>query len=98
MESKLATRFGALYKLSEEDRLDICQQIAEACEKSFRRGFSQGFDSDHDEVSVDIEEWRFSTPLAKSVSPHGTYSGSSLMRHAHEVGLPIFFDQPEMQS
>ena len=98
MESKLVTRFGALYKLSEEDRLDICQQIAEACEQSFRRGFSQGLDSDDDEVVVDIMKWRFATPLAESVSPHGTYSGPSILRHAHEVGLPTFFDQPETRT
>ena len=85
MQSKLATRFGALYKLSEEDRLDICQQIAEACEKSFRRGFQQGYESE--EIAVDLIDWRFATTLSESVSPHGTYNSPSILRHAHEVGL-----------
>lgn len=98
MKSKLATRFGALYKLSDEDRLDICQQIAEACEQSFRRGFQQGLDSDGSDVVVDIMSWRFATPMAESVSPHGTYTCSSISRHTHEVGLPAFFEKPEMQS
>lgn len=96
MKSKLATRFGALYKLSDEDRLDICQQIAEACEKSFRRGFQQGYEG-ADDVAVDVLNWRFNTSLRKSPSPHGTYSCTALDRHRMEVGLPTSLSQPEMQ-
>lgn len=95
MRSAIHQRFGLLYKLSDEDRLTICQEIAEACEKSFRRGFSQGCESSAD-VVVDLEQWRFSTPLAQSPSPHGTYDSSSICRHASEVGLPSYYSEPEI--
>ena len=97
MDLRSEVRFGALYKLSDEDRLDICQQIAEACEQSFRRGFQQGHEGGS-EVTVDILDWRFNCPHRLSPSPHGTYDSYSLERHAHEVGLPVLVSQPEMQS
>ena len=100
MHAETMQRFGVLYKLSSEDRLEICQQIAEACEQSFRRGFSQGY-AGCGEVVVDVEDWRFNTPLSDSPSPHGTYDSDALHRHANEVGLPIhqslwrcMFDEP----
>lgn len=97
MDLRGDVRFGALYKLSDEDRLDICQQIAEACEQSFRRGFAQGHEG-FGEVAVDILDWRFNCPHHLSPSPHGTYDSSLLSRHAHEVGLPVLVSQPEKQS
>lgn len=97
MDEKYEMRFGALYKLSDEDRRDICQQIAEACEQSFRRGFQQGYEG-CGEVTVDVPNWRFNTPHSDSPSPHGTYDNDSLSRHAHEVGLPIYTSEPEMRS
>lgn len=97
MDWKYAMRFGALYKLSDEDRLDICRQIAEACEQSFRRGFSHGYQG-CGEVAVDVLDWRFNVPHSESPSPHGTYDNDSLSRHSHEVGLPIHVSQPEMQA
>lgn len=88
METHTMYRFGALYKLSADERLDICRQIAEACEQSFRRGFSQGHLGCGD-VVVDVMDWRFNTSISQSPSPHGTYSSDALRRHANEVGLPI---------
>lgn len=66
--------------------------IAQCCEKSFRRGFQQGFDSAQrgDALAVDLLSWRFNEPSASSPSPHGTYSCSSEERHGFEwfhVGL-----------
>ena len=83
----LACRFFALYKLSKEDRRKICREIAEACEKSFRRGFHQGREGAGD-VVVDLMDWRFNTPLSQSPSPHGTYDSDAITRHSAEVGLP----------
>jgi predicted DNA-binding transcriptional regulator AlpA len=83
----LSCRFGPLYKLSKHDRRKVCREIAEACEKSFRRGFHQGREGVGD-VVVDLMEWRFNTPLSESPSPHGTYDSDSITRHSHEVGLP----------
>ena len=94
MVNGLDRRFGLLFKLSEKDRLAICKEIAEACEKSFRRGFQQGY-MGAGEVVVDVERWRFATSLAKSPSPHGTYSSTSLHRHGYEVGLPYRTSEPE---
>jgi hypothetical protein len=97
MDMQRARRFGALYKLSDEDRVQVCQQIAEACEQSFRRGFSQGY-AGCEQVVVDVLSWRFNVPLSESPSPHGTYDNDSLSRHAFAVGLPTFVAQPEQQS
>lgn len=97
MDFKIAGRFGALYKLSEKDRRDICQQIAEACEQSFRRGFQHGYEGVGD-VVVDVLDWRFNTSLKKSPSPHGTYSCTALDRHRMEVGIPCRDCEPEKQS
>lgn len=87
-------RFGLLFKLSDEDRLKLCKEIAEACEKSFRRGFQQGYMGCGD-VVVDVERWRFAAPLSSSPSPHGTYSTTAIARHSFEVGLPSRVNQPE---
>ena len=94
MRSAIHKRLGLLYKLSDKDRLAICQEIAEACEKSFRRGFQQGY-MGAGEVVVDVERWRFATSLAKSPSAHGTYSTTALYRHGYEVGLPYRISEPE---
>lgn len=80
-------RFGSLYKLSDEDRIKVCQEIAEACEQSFRRGFAQGY-AGCGTVEVDVTEWRFNVPLSESPSPHGTYDATTLARHTFAVGLP----------
>lgn len=97
MDIKYAMPFGALYKLSDTDRIEICRQISEACEKSFRRGFHHGHEG-CGEVAVDVFNWRFNTPLHDSPSPHGTFDNRSISRHAHEVGLPVTPTQPEEQS
>jgi hypothetical protein len=81
-------RLGLLYRLSDSDRMAVCQEIAESCERAFRRGFAQGVEAGHDAV-VNIEDWRFRVPLAESPSPHGTYDCDAITRHAFEAGLPI---------
>lgn len=86
-------RFGLLYKLSEKDRHAVCKEIAEACEKSFRRGFTQGCET-RDDVTVDLVRWRFFVSLSKSPSPHGTYDSTAIERHRLEVGLPYFPHTP----
>jgi hypothetical protein len=88
VDHKCLMRFGALYKLSDADRIAVCQEIAEACEKSFRRGFSHGY-MGVGGVVVDVMDWRFNVSLSDSPSAHGTYDSTALHRHAHEVGLPI---------
>lgn len=80
-------RLGLLYRLSDSDRMAICQEIAESCERAFRRGFAHGVDAGHDAV-VNIEDWRFRVPLAESPSPHGTYDCDAISRHRIEAGLP----------
>jgi hypothetical protein len=89
----LATRFGLLYRLKDDDRIAVCKAIAEACEQSFRRGFMHGWMGSGD-VEVDVMDWRFNTPLSESPSPHGTYDNSSIARHTHEIGLPSHASQP----
>ena len=87
MELEQMMRFGALWKLSDSDRANICREIANACEQSYRRGFMHGHIGEYG-VEVDLFDWRFNTPLSESPSPHGTYDADSLTRHAAEIGLP----------
>ncbi len=96
MDFLLGTHFGLLYKLTDADRLTVCQKIAEACEQSFRRGFMHGYQG-AEPVVVDTMEWRFNVPLSESPSPHGTYDDDALHRHTHEVGLPTYVASPERQ-
>jgi hypothetical protein len=95
MRFEESLRFGRLFKLSDEDRVALCHEIAEACEQSFRRGFQQGYEG-AEPVTVDVLSWRFNTPLSESPSPHGLYDNDSISRHSHEVGLPSQVVQPEM--
>ncbi len=81
-------RLGLLYRLSDSDRMAVCQEIAESCEQAFRRGFQQGAETGRDAV-VDILDWRFGVPFSESPSPHGTYDCDAITRHAFEAGLPI---------
>ena len=78
---------GLLYRFRDSERLALCQEIAEACEQAYRRGFAQGVETGRDAV-VDIEHWRFGIPLSESPSPHGTYDCDALARHTFAAGLP----------
>ena len=62
-------------------REEIWRLIARVSEKSYRRGFQQGYDSRNrgDDV-CDLLAWRFEIDLDYSVSPHGTYHSSSAER------------------
>lgn len=86
---------GVFYKLSDADRLALCQWIAKACEKSYRRGFHHGHERNYP-VTVDVLDWRFNVPLSRSPSPHGSYNDDSLRRHAFEVSLPVHASNPEV--
>lgn len=67
--------------LSSQDKKLLMRLIANLCEKSFRRGFQQGWDSSQRRDKVcDLIAWRFDTSLSVSVSPHGTYHCTSLER------------------
>jgi hypothetical protein len=56
----------------------IRKYISQCCEKSFRRGFQQGYDTAiRGDAVVDLEKWRFMTPSDESPSPHGTYSSTA---------------------
>ena len=82
--------FKLLFNLGSRDRRRVCEAIAAACEKSYRRGFQHGTLADVP-VMVDVGEWRRS-PLDQSPSPHdpeGTgFQPCSLERHRREVGIP----------
>lgn len=85
---------GAFRHLSDIDKVLLNRLISQCCEQSFRRGFSQGWDSkERGDKVCDLEMWRFGADLDVSVSPHGTYHCTSLERlkiecHLYLVGLP----------
>lgn len=78
--------------LPEATKAKIRKFAAQCCEKAFRRGFQQGWDSAKrgDVLAVDLVSWRFDVPHDISPSAHGTYSCNSEERHGFEwwnVGL-----------
>jgi hypothetical protein len=84
---------GHFLGLSETLREQIFRLIARVSEKSYRRGFQQGYDShkrgDH---LCDLLKWRFEIDLDYSVSPHCTYHSGSAERmelecHVGKLGL-----------
>lgn len=85
---------GAFRHLSDIDKVLLLRLISQCCEKSFRRGFCQGWDTrERGDKVCDLEMWRFAADLDVSVSPHGTYHCTSLERlkiqcHLYQVGLP----------
>lgn len=81
--------------LEECDKNEIRRLIARISEKSFRRGFQQGYDSHKrgDEL-CDLHAWRFSTDLDYAVSAHGTYHSTADERletecHVSRVGFYV---------
>ena len=91
MHGLVENQFG---KLDPTDRHLLVRLISRCCEKSFRRGFQQGFESCSrgDELAVDLASWRFDSDLDQAFSAHGTYSSSTIDRmemecHLWEVGL-----------
>lgn len=87
-------QFNRFSRLSDQDIADLVRLIARCCEKSFRRGFQQGWDSRSrgDELAVDICSWRFDSDLDQSFSPHGSYTSTAVERleiecHLGMVGL-----------
>jgi 5-methylcytosine-specific restriction endonuclease McrA len=87
-------RYGEFSSLSSDVKVLLLRMIARCCEKSYRRGFMQGWDSrDRGDKVCDLHKWRFSTGLGIAVSPHDTYHETSLQRlkmecHLYQVGLP----------
>jgi 5-methylcytosine-specific restriction endonuclease McrA len=68
-------RHGEFLQLSEEQKHLLRHMIARVAEKSFRRGFAQGWDShERGDKVCDLIRWRFHTSLGVSVSPHGSYT------------------------
>lgn len=60
--------------LLDRDRLLLYGLMARISEKSYRRGFQQGWDSrDRGDKVCDLAKWRFFVGLDVSVSPHDTY-------------------------
>jgi hypothetical protein len=87
-------RLGQFARLDEADIRNLRRLISRCCEKSFRRGFQQGWESRErcDELAVDLHSWRFESDLDQSFSPHGTYSSTAAERcemecSLHSVGL-----------
>lgn len=82
------------HALSAKEKALLLRMIARCCEKSFRRGFQQGWDSkERGDKVCDLHDWRFGVSLGLSPSPHGTYHSTSLERLRIEcqlylVGLP----------
>jgi hypothetical protein len=74
--------------IDEGDRALIGRMIARIAEKSYRRGFQQGYDSRKrgDEL-CDLLSWRFEIDLDYSVSPHGTYHTTAEQRVQIECHL-----------
>ena len=74
-------------------REEIFRLIARVSEKSFRRGFQQGYDScNRGDSLCDLHAWRFTIDLDYAVSAHGTYHTSSAERmelecHVGKLGL-----------
>jgi hypothetical protein len=86
-------RFAEFKHLSAEDSALLVALMARIAEKSFRRGFHQGWDSrERGDKVCDLERWRFATGLDVSVSPHDTYHDTAARRlfiecHLEHVGL-----------
>lgn len=84
---------GHFVDLSLQHRAEIFRLISRVSEKSFRRGFQQGYDSHKRGDSLcDLHAWRFDIDLDYSVSAHGTYHTSSVQRmesecHVGKLGL-----------
>jgi hypothetical protein len=67
--------------LSAADSALLVALMARISEKSFRRGFQQGWDSrERGDKVCDLERWRFSTGIDVSVSPHDTYHDTAVGR------------------
>lgn len=79
--------------LCDADKAAVRRLIARVSEKSFRRGFQQGYDSrKRGDTLCDLHQWRFDTDLDYAVSAHGTHHSSSGERleiecHLSKVGL-----------
>jgi len=72
---------GHFVDLPPAQREEIWRLIARVSEKSYRRGFQQGYDSHkRGDDLCDLHAWRFDIDLDYSVSPHGTYHTSSVER------------------
>ena len=84
---------GHFLDLSPQRREEIFRLISRVSEKSFRRGFQQGYDSRKRGDSLfDLHAWRFEIDLDYAVSAHGTYHTSSAQRmelecHVGKLGL-----------
>jgi hypothetical protein len=84
---------GHFLDLPMQRRVEIFRLLARVAEKSFRRGFQQGYDSRaRGDKVCDLYDWRFCIDLDYSVSPHGTYHSGSAERmemecHVAKVGL-----------
>ena len=91
---KHGLHLGQFDHLSDDDKVALRGLIARMAEKSFRRGFQQGWDSAKRGDSVcDLVDWRFSTDLDVSVSPHDSYHSTSEHRlfvecDLTDVGIP----------
>lgn len=76
---------GHFLDLSLQRRAELFRLISRVAEKSFRRGFQQGYDSRKRGDSLcDLHAWRFEIDLDYSISPHGTYHTSSAQRMESE--------------
>lgn len=79
---------NAFRHLSDIDKVLLNRLISQCCEKSFRRGFFQGWESkERGDKVCDLELWRYGAGLDVSVSPHGTYHCTSLERLKIECNL-----------
>lgn len=80
--------FGQFRNIPSETKTLLLRMIAMCCEKSYRRGFQQGWDSQaRGDKVCDLERWRFGVGLEVSVSPHDTYHDTSLQRLKTEIPL-----------
>ena len=82
-------------RLDDDTKKRLRKFVSQCCEKAFRRGFQQGFDSAQrgDEV-VDLIRWRCLVRSDQSPSPHKNdhYTCSAIERfdlecHPQQVGL-----------
>jgi hypothetical protein len=78
--------YGEFANLDDKVKRKLITLMARISEKSYRRGFQQGFEQNHP-VTVNVMKWRFDRSLDSSPSPFGYSTDKAINRLKYEVGL-----------
>jgi hypothetical protein len=73
-------KFRHFSHLSDEDASSLMHLISRISELSFRRGYQHGAETPKETRTIDPVELRFSEPLDRSPSPHGSRGFSAIER------------------